>query len=73
MKYLGSQSDNLDQVTKSYVDGRVTANPTLAGTESSLTGLQIGSTKYKVPSGSGGVSYLSVVDGKVCITFEEAS
>ena len=31
----------------------IEANPTLAGTESSLTGLQIGSTKYKVDGGSG--------------------
>lgn len=29
----------------------VVANPTLAGTESTLTGLQVGSTKYKVPEG----------------------
>ena len=27
----------------------VTANPTLAGTESALTGLQVGNTKYAVP------------------------
>lgn len=30
----------------------VSANPTLAGTEADLTGLQVGSTKYKVPSGT---------------------
>lgn len=29
----------------------VIANPTLAGTEADLTGLQVGNTKYKVPSG----------------------
>ena len=29
----------------------VVANPTLAGTEADLTGLQVGDTKYKVPSG----------------------
>lgn len=29
----------------------VIANPTLAGTEADLTGLQVGDTKYKVPSG----------------------
>lgn len=33
----------------------VTANPTLAGTEAALTGLQVGSTKYKIESGGGGV------------------
>ena len=32
----------------------VTANPTLAGTEAALTGLQVGSTKYKIESGGGG-------------------
>lgn len=32
----------------------VVANPTLVGTETSLTGLQVGGTKYKVPQGSGG-------------------
>lgn len=31
----------------------VVANPTLAGTEDDLESLQIGDTKYKVPSGSG--------------------
>lgn len=36
----------------------VVANPTLAGTEDDLTGLQVGSTKYKVPSGGGGGSVL---------------
>lgn len=36
----------------------VSANPTLSGSETELTGLQIGSTKYKMPSGgsSGGVT-----------------
>lgn len=29
----------------------VVANPTLAGTEANLTGLQVGDTKYKVPNG----------------------
>ena len=32
----------------------VSANPTLSGGETELTGLQIGSTKYKIPSGGGG-------------------
>ena len=31
----------------------VVANPTLAGTEADLTGLQVGDTKYKVPEGGG--------------------
>lgn len=49
----------------------VAANPTLAGTETELTGLQIDSTKYKMPSG--GVDCLSVVDGKLCITYTEVA
>ena len=32
----------------------VSANPTLSGSETELTGLQIGSTKYKIPTGGGG-------------------
>lgn len=32
----------------------VVANPTLAGTEADLTGLQVGDTKYKVGGSSGG-------------------
>lgn len=39
----------------------VIANPTLAGTEADLTGLQVGNTKYKVPSGgSGSASWGSI-------------
>lgn len=34
----------------------VVANPTLAGTEADLTGLEVDGTKYKVSSGSGGGS-----------------
>lgn len=35
----------------------VVANPTLAGTEAELTGLQVGNTKYKVPQGGGATLY----------------
>ncbi len=38
----------------------VVANPTLAGTEADLTGLQVGDTKYKVPAGGGGVLVVHV-------------
>lgn len=41
------QDDVLD-----LIEGQVEANPTLAGTEASLTGLQIGDTKYAVPQGT---------------------
>lgn len=33
---------------KEYIEGQVVANPELAGTEASLTGLEVGGTKYKV-------------------------
>ena len=36
----------------------VVANPTLAGTEDNLTGLQVGETKYKVPSGGSGINVI---------------
>lgn len=36
----------------------VIANPTLAGTESALTGLQVGDTKYKVEGGGGSGKFL---------------
>lgn len=37
----------------------VVANPTLAGTETDLTGLEVAGTKYKVPTGgSGGIQHL---------------
>ena len=54
MRNLSAIDENKDLVTKEYADGRVVANPTLAGTESDLTGLQVNGTKYKVPSGGGG-------------------
>ena len=38
----------------SDIPAAVFANPTLSGSETELTGLQIGSTKYKIPSGGGG-------------------
>lgn len=46
----------------------VVANPTLAGTEADLTGLQVGDTKYKIPEGGGGgaLFIVTVGDGDVC-------
>lgn len=47
----------------------VVANPTLAGTESNLTGLQVGSTKYKIPTGGGGSGVSDVqVNGSSVVT-----
>lgn len=40
--------DCLQEDVTDYVEGQVKANPTLAGTEASLTGIQVGDTKYKV-------------------------
>lgn len=40
----------------------VVANPILAGTEADLTGLQIGDTKYKIPTGSTTHKYLVHVE-----------
>ena len=37
----------------SDIPAAVSANPALSGSETVLTGLQIGSTKYKIPSGGG--------------------
>ena len=41
----------------------VSANPTLSGSETELTGLQIGSTKYKIPTGGGGGGGSCTLDG----------
>jgi len=36
-----------------YETHEIVANPTLAGTEANLTGLQVGDTKYAIPQGGG--------------------
>lgn len=56
----------------------VVANPELSGTETVLTGLQVGNTKYVVPQGSGGqmefVTLNQVLDGEPHnITQEQAT
>ena len=45
-KYTGAEIDAA--VAKAGDATKVTANPTLAGTEAALTGLEVGETKYKV-------------------------
>lgn len=45
-KYTGAEIDAA--IAKAGDATKVTANPTLAGTESALTGLEVGTTKYKV-------------------------
>ena len=49
-KYTGAEIDAA--VAKAGDATKVTANPTLAGTEAALEGLQVGETKYKVDGGS---------------------
>lgn len=52
----------------------VIANPTLIGTEEDLTGLQVGETKYKVPSGESAVSVTGTLQaGQTSITLENAA
>ena len=43
-----------DLAVKGDIPAAVSANPTLSGSETELTALQIGSAKYKIPSGGGG-------------------
>lgn len=43
-----------------YTKSEIVANPTLAGTESELEGLQIGSTKYKMPSGGNEIELIDL-------------
>lgn len=47
-------------VYEGYETHEIVANPTLAGTEGNLTGLQIGSTKYSVSNG-GSIKYTAVI------------
>ena len=57
---VSGKADASTTYTKTEVDtllsakSTVVANPTLAGTESDLTGLEVNGVKYAVPSGSGG-------------------
>ena len=44
------------------IPAAVSANPTLSGSETELTALQIGSTKYKIPVGGGGGSASCTLD-----------
>ena len=49
----------------------VVANPTLAGTEDPLTGLEVDGTKYKVGGSGGGVLVVHDVDGILDKTYSE--
>lgn len=59
---VSGKADASTTYTKTEVDtllsskSSVVANPTLAGTESDLTGLEVNGVKYAVPQGSGGGS-----------------
>lgn len=50
--------DISDAVEKAGDATKVTANPTLAGTEAALEGLQVGNTKYKVGGEIGSITIL---------------
>ena len=50
-KYTGAEIDAA--VAKAGDATKVVANPTLAGTEAPLVGLQVGETKYAIPAGGG--------------------
>lgn len=54
----------------------VVANPTLAGTEADLTGLQVGDTKYAIPAGSGTTTlyqHYITLSSKLAVTTERLS
>ena len=61
-------SETIDSIADDYTGGSggttVVANPTLAGTEDTLTGLQVGDTKYAVPQGGGTSSVFCDTDLK---------
>ena len=57
-KYTGAEIDAA--VAKAADATKVTANPTLAGTEADLTGLQVGNTKYAIPACGGGASFYQI-------------
>lgn len=48
-KIFKDKNDNV--LYTGYETSEIVANPTLAGTEANLTGLQVGNTKYAVPQG----------------------
>lgn len=54
-KYTGAEIDAA--VAKAGDATKVVANPTLAGTEAALEGLQVGTTKYKVGGGIDSVNF----------------
>lgn len=57
MLYGEDITEVIDAITENYSAGgggtTVVANPELAGTEDTLTGLQVGDTKYKIETGGG--------------------
>lgn len=59
----GSSNPVTSDGIKSALDAQVVANPTFAGTEADLTALQVGVTKYKVPSGGGINLVVTVTNG----------
>ena len=72
MMYGEDITEIIDEITKNYTGGgggtTVVANPTLAGTESDLTGLQVGETKYKVDTGTNVVANPELEGGEDALT-----
>ena len=65
-KYTGAEIDAA--IAKAGDATKVTANPTLAGTESALTGLQVGETKYKV--GGGNIVFVGITSEESSVVCE---
>ena len=70
IKALDGTTYNLKDTT---ARGLVIANPTLAGTESSLTSLQVGNSKYKIDAGGSSLPTVTASDnGKVLMVVNGA-
>lgn len=58
---MGPQGPTGPQGPQGESGTEVIANPTLAGTETELTGLSVNGTKYKVPTGGGTQLYMHLI------------
>lgn len=63
---IGLSPEEIAQIVAQIdVGPEVEANPTLDGTESDLEGLKIGTTKFKIPEGSGGGATIDEIKSTV--------
>lgn len=60
--FSGNYNDLTD---KPSIPDAVVANPTLDGTEATLTGLKIGDDKFKIPTGGGGSADWGEIEGDI--------